>query len=91
MTDRDAGAELEAASEAIRAAVLRLLQEGETHPQLVVMATAIVAGELAAGAALATGDDVEAVLGELAEVLRQVGREQGERLRHETLPVAGNA
>jgi hypothetical protein len=35
--------------------------------------------------------DVEVTLGELAEVVRQAGREHEEVLRAEALPVAGNA
>jgi hypothetical protein len=35
--------------------------------------------------------DVEATLGELAEVVRRAGREHQEVLRGEVLPVAGNA
>lgn len=84
-------AQMQAATDAIRAAVLRLLREGETHPQIVVMAAARVAGELGASAALAGGNDVEKLLGELAEVLRQAGREQREMLGAELLPVAGSA
>ena len=40
--------QMDAAGAAIRAAVLRLLQEGEVHPRVVVMAAARVTGELAA-------------------------------------------
>ena len=48
-------AQLQAAMAAMRATVLRLLQEGEVHPQLVVLAAAATAGELAASVALADG------------------------------------
>jgi len=41
--------------------------------------------------ALADGRDLEALLGELAEVVRHAGREQHAALRAETLPVARNA
>jgi hypothetical protein len=84
-------AQLEAATDALRAAALRLLQDGGTHPQLIVLAAAAVAGELGAAMALADGQDLEAVLGELAGVVHQAGREHQETLRIQVLPVAGNA
>ena len=68
-----------------------LLREGEAHPQLVVMAVARVAGKLGTSAALAGGQDYEMVLGELAEVVREAGREHHEALRAMELPVAGSA
>ncbi len=52
---KELGEQLEAAADAIRAAVVGLLREGEVDPRLVVMAVARVAGELGAGAALAGG------------------------------------
>jgi hypothetical protein len=63
------------------------------HPQIVVMTAVRVAGELGASAALATGQDIEGVLGDLAEILRRAGREHHETLQVqlEALPVAGNA
>ena len=64
-------AQIEAATKAIRAVVLRLLQEGEMHPQLLILAVTQIAGELGASAALASGQEVEVLLGELAEVLQQ--------------------
>lgn len=60
---------MQAATDAIRTAVLRLLREGEVHPHLIVLAVARVAGELGASAALAGGQDVEKLLGELADVV----------------------
>jgi hypothetical protein len=83
--------QLAAATDALRAAVLRLLQEGKTHPQLIVLAAAAVAGELGASMALADGQDLEALLGELAEVVRQAGRDHQAMLRGAVLPAAGNA
>src|SRR5829696_8013687 len=85
--------QMEAAVDAIREAVLRLLREGEVHPQIVVMAAARVAGGLGAAAALASGQEVEEMLDDLAEALRQAGRGHHETLRAElaALPVAGNA
>jgi hypothetical protein len=86
-------AQMETAVDAIREAVLRLLREGEVHPQIIVMAAARVAGGLGAAAALASGQDIESLLDDLAEALRQAGREHLETLRAEleALPVAGNA
>jgi hypothetical protein len=84
-------AQMEAATEAICATVLRLLQEGRVHPQLLVLALTRVAGELGASAALASGQEVEKLLGELAEVLQQVGRDHHATLQTLALPVAGSA
>src|SRR3954454_6540007 len=53
----DLGAQMKAAADAIRAAALRLLREGEVHPQLVVLAAARVAGELGAGGRDGRGGD----------------------------------
>jgi hypothetical protein len=83
--------QLRTATETLREAVLRLLQAGEAHPQLIVLAVAQLTGELAASAALAGGKDPEALLGELVEVVRQASREHYETLQAEMLPVAGNA
>ena len=44
-----------------------------------------------AAIALASGQDLEEALGELAKVLVQAGRDHHEMLRAELLPVAGNA
>ena len=84
-------AQMEAATEAIRATVLRLLQEGRVHPQLLILAVTQIAGELGASAALASGREVEELLGELAKVLQQAGRDHHETLQGLALPVAGNA
>ena len=86
-------AQMEVATTAIRAAVLRLLREGEIHPQIIVMAATRVAGGLGAAAALASGQDIEGLLDDLAEALRQAGREHLETLQAEleALPVAGSA
>ena len=84
-------AQMEAATKAIRAAILRLLQEGTVHPQLVILAVTQIAGELGASAALASGQEVEELLGELAEVLQQAGRDHHETLQALALPVAGSA
>ena len=82
---------METATDAIRAAVFRLLREGEVHPQLVVLAAARVAGELAASAALAAGQDAEELLGDVAAFLQQAGRAHHTMLQAEMLPVAGSA
>ena len=68
-----------------------LLQEGVVHPHLVILALARVTGEVGAGAALAGEHDPERVPGELAEVVRQAGREFQEMLEAGALPTAGNA
>jgi hypothetical protein len=85
--------QMEIAVDTIREAVLLLLREGEVHPQIIVMAAARVAGGLGAGAALASGQDLEGLLDDLAEALRQAGREHLETLQAEleALPVAGSA
>jgi len=72
MTDDDeteAEAQMEAAAEAIREAVLLLLQEGEVDPQYIVLA-ARVAGELGADIARLGEVDLETVLGDLADLVR---------------------
>jgi hypothetical protein len=89
--DQDLEQPMRAATEAIRETVLRLLRAGEVHPRLIVLAVAQVTGELAAAAALAGGEDVEPLLGELAEVVRHAGREHHQTLQAERLPVAGSA
>jgi hypothetical protein len=88
---REAEDQVRAALDAIQGTVLRLLQEGETHPQLAVLGVAMAAGQLAAATALASGQDLEEALGELAKVVVQAGRDHHEMLRAELLPVAGNA
>ena len=83
-TDDETGAEaqMEAAAEAIREAVLRLLQEGEVDPQYVVLAAAGVTGELGADIAQAGGMGAEELLDDLADLVRLAGEE---------LPAAGSA
>ena len=70
---------------------VRLLQEGVVHPHLVVLALARVTGEVGAGTALASEQDPEELLRELAEVVRRAGREFREMLEAGALPTAGNA
>ena len=45
-------AQMEVATTAICAAILRLLQKGAVHPQLVILAVTQIPGELGASAAL---------------------------------------
>src|SRR3954451_7307878 len=80
-TDDETGAEAqrETATEAIREAVLRLLQH-------VVLAAAGVTGELGADIARLGEVDLETVLGDLADLVREAGR-----AHTEGPPVAGSA
>jgi len=97
MTDEDTDEqdELEAqfwtATEGLQRTVMRLFQDSDIHPHVMVLALARVTGEVGAGAALAGDQDPEELLGELAEVVRQAGREFQEMVQAETLPTAGNA
>jgi len=84
-------AQLQAATKAFQRTAGRLLREGETHSQLVVLAAARIAGELGAGMAMADGQDLEELLGELADFMRQAGREFHDELEAEALPTAGNS
>jgi hypothetical protein len=70
---------------------LRLLQEGEVDPQLVILAAARITGELGASAALADGMDPEAILGDLADFVRKAGREWHDAFGLKAIPAAGNA
>ena len=88
---QDAEDQVRAALEALQGTALRLLREGETHPQLMAVAAAMAAGQLAAATALAGGQDVGEALRVLAEIMVRSGREHHEMLRAEMLPVAGNA
>ena len=83
--------QMQTAIEVFRETAVRLLRAGEVHPQVIVMAAAKAAGELGAGLAVAGGDDLERVLGELAEILRQAGQEHGEALAVALAPAAGSA
>jgi hypothetical protein len=84
--ETEAANQMEVATEAIREAVLRLLQEGEVDPQYVVLAAAGVTGELGADIARIGDVDLETVLRDLADLVREAGRAHAE-----DLPVAGNA
>jgi hypothetical protein len=73
-----AEAQIEAAAEAIREAVLQLLQEGKIDPQYIVLAAAGVTGELGADVARLGDVDLETVLGDLADLVREAGRAHAE-------------
>jgi hypothetical protein len=68
---------MEAAVEAIREAVLRLL---EIDPQFVVMAAARVTGELGADVARLGEVNLETVLGDLADLVWEAGRAPADEL-----------
>jgi hypothetical protein len=89
--ERDLEQQMQAAIEAFRETAVRLLRESEVHPQVIVVAAAQAAGELGAGLAVAGGDDLERVLGELAAIMRHAGREHGEALAVAVAPAAGSA
>src|SRR3954469_12881741 len=88
---RDLEAQIDLAMEGVRKAVLQLLQDGDVHPQLVVLAVARIAGELGAAIAQAGGMDLEAILADVTEVVRKAGRTHHELLQAEELLMAGNA
>src|SRR3954451_9438249 len=84
-------AQFQTATEGLQKAVMRLFQDSDIHPHVMVLALARVTGEVGAGTALAGGQDPEELLGELVEVVRQAGREFQEMLEAEALPTAGSA
>src|SRR4051812_50143391 len=57
----------------LQRAVMRLFQDSDIEPYLVVLALARVTGEVGAGTALASEQDPEELLGELAGVVRRAG------------------
>ena len=71
--------------------MLRLQQVGGIYPPVIVLAVAEMAGEMGADAAMVNGEDVESLLGDLAEVMRAAGLEHHATLQGEGLPVTGNA
>ena len=89
--ERDLERQMQAAIEAFHGTAVRLLRAGELHPQLIVMAATQAAGEMGAGLAMASGQDLERMLGELAAILRQAGREHGMALEVAVAPAAGSA
>jgi len=83
-------AQFQTATEGLQRAVMRMFQDSDIHPHVMVLALARVTGEVGAGTALAGGQDPEELLGELAEVVHRAGREFREMLAAETLPTVGN-
>src|SRR3954468_11054634 len=84
-------AQFRTAAEGLQRTVMRLFQESDIHPHVVVLALARVTGEVGAGTALAGGQDPEELLGELAEVVHRAGREFREMLEAKALPTVGSA
>ena len=84
-------AQFQTATEELQRAVMRLFQDRDIHPHLVVLALARVTGEVGAGTALAGEQDPEELLDELAGVVRRAGREFQEMVQAETMPTVGNA
>jgi hypothetical protein len=70
---------------------LGLLQAGDVPPRVIVLAMARVTGETGTAAALAIGENIEQLLGELVEAVRRAGRGHHATLRREGLLVTGNA
>jgi len=89
--DDELEAQTRAATDAVRATVMRLLREDGIHPQLVVLAVARVAGELGADVAHAGGARPGGILGDLADLVRHAGQAQHEKLEAGTMPAAGSA
>jgi hypothetical protein len=83
--------QLQTATEGLQRAVMRMFQDSDIHPHVMVLALARVTGEVGAGTALAGGQDPEELLGELAEVVCRAGHEFQEMLEAEALPTAGSA
>jgi hypothetical protein len=88
--ERDLERQFWAATETLREAVLQLLRV-DVPPPVIVVAVARVAGESGTAMAVENGEDVESLLVDLAEVLREAGLEHHTALRGEGLPVAGHA
>jgi hypothetical protein len=84
-------AQFQTATEGLQKAVMRLFQDDDIHPYLMVLALARVTGEVGAGTALASEQDPKELLDDLAEVVRRAGREFQEMVRAEAMPTAGNA
>jgi hypothetical protein len=70
---------------------MRLFQDRDIHPHLVVLALARVTGEVGAGTALAGEQDPEELLHDLVGVVRQAGREFRDMVRLEAAPITGSA
>ena len=78
MTRQEADEQIEAATDAIRATLRQLLQEGQVHPQVIILA-------------LATREDVGPMSDDLAALVREVMCEHHQMLRMIELPAVGNA
>src|SRR3954452_8926754 len=89
--DDELEAQTRAATDAVRATVMRLLREDGIHPQLVVLAVTRVAGELGADVAHAGRARPGEILGDLADLVRHAGQVQHEKLEAETMSTAGSA
>src|SRR3954454_17222349 len=89
--DDELEAQTRAATDAVRATVMRLLRENGIHPQLVVLAVARGAGELGAGVAHARRVRPGGILGDLADLVRHAGQAQHEKLEAERMSTAGSA
>src|SRR3954447_24172288 len=83
--------QFQTATEGLQRAVMRLFQDKDIHPHVMVLALARVTGEVGAGTALAGEQDPEELLADLAGVVRQAGREFRDELQAEALPTAGSA
>jgi hypothetical protein len=75
----------------LQRAGMRLFQDRDIHPHLVVLALARVTGEVGAGTALAGEQDPEELLHDLVGVVRQAGREFRDMVRLEAAPITGSA
>src|SRR3954451_11441178 len=97
-------AQFRTATEGLQRTMMRLVQDGDIHPHVMVLALARVTGEVGAGTALAEEggpeglrcelaeeQDPEELLADLAEVVRQAGREFRDELQAEALPTAGSS
>jgi hypothetical protein len=71
----------------LQRAVMRLFQDSDIHPHVMVLALARVTGEVGAGTALAGEQDPEELLDDLAGVVRQAGREFHDMVRLKAPPV----
>ena len=84
-------AQLQTVTEALQKTVMRLFQDSDIHPHVMVLALARVTGEVGAGTALAGEQDPEELLHDLAGVVRQAGREFHDMVRLATVTAAGSA
>src|SRR4051794_41854594 len=74
----------------LQRAVMRLFQDSDIEPYLVVLALARVTGEVGAGTALGSERGPDELLGGLAEGVRRGGREFQGRGEGEGLAAAGD-